>query len=78
MKNDFNSNDELGGCCLLAIIITAFVFLIWFGVTLLLTYIILWIAGGIFDCDLSDKFWYIFWGIVLAKLIFGSTVTISK
>ena len=46
--------------CLLAIIILLLVVGCSFGVSCLITWAIVWVGNGLFNYDLSDKFWYIF------------------
>lgn len=50
-----------------------------FGVNLLLTYGIIWVANGLFDTNLFPKFWYIFWGLYLVSMLFNPIkITRSK
>lgn len=46
--------------CLLAIIILLLVVGCSFGISCLITWAIIWVSNGLFNYDLSDKFWYIF------------------
>ena len=42
-----------------------------FGVLFLLTKLIIWFSMGMFNYDLSDKFWYVFAGLVILNTMFG-------
>ena len=46
--------------CLLALLIMLLVPCIYFAVGYFLTWLIIWVSNGLFNYDLSDKFWYVF------------------
>lgn len=70
-------NEEKAGC-LIVLIILAFCLLIAFIGDLILTKIIIWVADGLFSCDWSDKFWQVFWGIIVISLLFRGNISIGK
>ena len=43
----------------------------------LLTKGIIWVSMGLFNYDLSDKFWFVFVGIVIFNLLFHTRTNIS-
>ena len=44
------------------------------GVNWLFTYGIIWSINGIFSVNDWEKFWYVFWGIWIIKLILSSSI----
>lgn len=42
-----------------------------FGIDVLLTKGIIWIATGLFNVDWSDKFWMVFVALIIAQTLFG-------
>lgn len=49
-----------------------------FGVYFFLAKLTIWVIGGLFNVDLTDKFWYIFGGLWLISTIFGGTIRIKS
>ena len=49
-----------------------------FGLPFLIPKIVIWICSGLFNIDLSDKYWYIFWAWVLLSMLFSARVTVNK
>ena len=53
----------------IATILIVLSLLIWVAICFGLTYGVLWIANG-FSIDLTEKFWYIFVGLLIITYIF--------
>jgi hypothetical protein len=49
-----------------------------FGLPFLIPKIVIWVCSGLFDIDLSDKYWYIFWAWMLLSMLFGTRVTVNR
>lgn len=45
-----------------------------FGFLFLITKLVIWVSMGLFNYDLSDKFWYVFGTVVLINTLLGSSV----
>lgn len=45
-----------------------------FGFLFLITKLVIWVSMGLFNYDLSDKFWYVFGVVVLINALLGSGV----
>lgn len=45
-----------------------------FGFLFLITKLVIWVSMGLFNYDLSDKFWYVFGAVVLINALLGSRV----
>lgn len=41
------------------------------GVPFLIPKLIIWLALGLFNVDLADKYWYLFWACILLNMLFG-------
>jgi len=63
--------------CLALIIVLVVIFAVSFVIGLIMTNLIIWVGSGLFNYDLSDKFWYVFWGYYILQSIFGQKV-VSK
>ena len=74
----YNKNDNIG--CLAALFLIILFFGIAVAVGFFITKITIWFVMGIFEYDLSDKFWYIFvaWVILLPALRNIFTITVNK
>ena len=48
-----------------------------FIVGYIITLILIWFCNGVFNYDLSDKFWYLYVGIVFLLPLLRSTVRIK-
>lgn len=45
-----------------------------YGFLFLITKLVIWVSMGLFNYDLSDKFWYVFGVVVLINALLGSGV----
>lgn len=68
--------DGLFGC-LLVIFFMILAVAINVGIGLFLTWAVIWVSNGLFNYDLSDKFWYVFVVIFFILPILRSTFRIS-
>jgi len=61
--------------------VTLFIFLVAISVGLVFNGIFvmagLWVINGIWGVDLGDKFWYIFWGLVLVQWLIRGLFSIG-
>lgn len=57
--------------CLQALLIVIGGICITVAIDMGVTHLIIWIVKGLFNYDLSDKFWYIFACLIVIPLIFG-------
>lgn len=71
------NNDGLIGC-LLALFFMFFGLAVAFGVLFLLTHLIIWVANGLFNYDLTDKFWYVFGAIAILNMLLGGRICSFK
>ena len=67
--------DGLFGC-LLVIFFMILTVAIHVGMGLFLTWAVIWVSNGLFNYDLSDKFWYVFVVIFFILPILRSTFSI--
>ena len=45
-----------------------------FWITFIMAKLVIWCVMGLFNYDLSDKFWYVFGAIMLINALLGSSV----
>lgn len=64
-NNDENSEISLG-CELFSLILALIII---FAFLLIITKIIIWICSGLFNIDLSDRYWYVFWAWILLYIL---------
>lgn len=62
----------------LTLLIFIVVLFLSFGLPFLIPKIVIWVCLGLFNIDLSDKYWYIFWAWVLLSMLFGTRVTVNR
>lgn len=62
------NNEGLIGC-LLGLFFMIFGLAVAFGMLFGLTHLVIWLSNGLFNYDLSDKFWHVFGAIVLLNFI---------
>lgn len=60
------------------LVVALFALAIIFGSGLLMTNIIIWLANGLFNYDLSDKFWYVFVAYFMISGLFTSRISVNK
>ena len=51
----------------------SFVAVLTLGINYLITFGILWVSNGIFNYDLSSKFWYVFVALCIVQSITGTS-----
>ena len=66
------------GNLIIFLVTLLFIVTIIFGSGLLMTNIIIWLSNGLFNYDLSDKFWYVFVAYFLVSGLLSSRVTVNK
>ena len=49
-----------------------------FGFPFLIPTIVIWVCSGLFNIDLSDKYWYIFWAWTLLSMLFSTRVPVNR
>ena len=59
--------------CLAFILVGSLMAAVWFGCMWLLTKLTIWVSMGLFNYDLSGKFWFVFGAIFLISAIFGGS-----
>lgn len=64
--------------CLGFLIVIGLILLISCLMGLLITYATIWIAQGLFNYDLSDKFWYIFVLYYILVTVLKTRITVNK
>ena len=62
----------------LTLLVFVVVLFLIFGLPFLIPKIVIWVCLGLFNIDLSDKYWYIFWAWVLLSMLFGTRVTVNR
>ena len=66
------------GNLIIFLVALLFILTIIFGSGLLMTNIIIWLSNGLFNYDLSDKFWYVFVAYFLVSGLLSSRITVNK
>lgn len=64
--------------CLAFLFVLLVILTITFLGGLLITNVIIWTAQGLFNYDLSDKFWYVFALYYILLVIFKTQITVNK
>lgn len=69
------SNNDIG--CLTLVLLILVILGIIITVNIILTKLIIWFSLGVFNYDLSDKFWYIFVGLTFILPMLKGTFSIN-
>lgn len=76
MKYNKNIEDTILGLLAVIIVFTV-IFGICFGINFLLAKAVIWVVAGVFNYDLSDKFWHVFVGLMLLSFFFKPNINVK-
>ena len=76
MKIKYSSDADIG-CLAVIVVITTILGLV-FAVDAILAKIVIWIVGGLFNYDWSDKFWQVFAALIILPMIFNLNIKVGK